>query len=140
MSNRTLEILIKRDRLVLDEKRQVLAALQREQDALQAKIDQLIALRREEQEAMQGDLNYIQELSRFMEYSAQQLKTLETEQQALSLQVDAATEAVREAYSTVSKMEIALDGRIENEKQEQQKKQQTMIDEVAGMADQRRNR
>lgn len=139
MSNKTYEILIKRNKSQLDEKRRILADLQAQHAQLKASLDALNQKRQDEWQAMNQQPAYQIELSFYMHASLKEAERITKAMQDLQQQIDSALEAVRIAYSEVSKMEIILEEKIKQQQAEMNRKSQIILDEVAMQMSERQN-
>ena len=131
MLNKTLQTLIKRHQLALDEKRQFLVKLQTEQGGLRQQALAIEENRRNSWQAMHKDNNFQLQLSRFMQASLQQRIELDEKADNMQPEIDKALDEVRQAYGEVRKLEIVLDERIKSAALEAEQKEQKRLDEVS---------
>lgn len=128
-----LEALIRYRKHGVDEKQRVLAALYREAEKFEQKIAQLQEeMAREKKLTDESDApDAVSTYNLYAEGVRKKIKSLEAERAKLQIRVNAAQEAVREAFSEMKKAEITDRNRKNRTKKAAQKKEDQFLDEVA---------
>ncbi len=125
-----LHSLIRLRRHELDEKRKILADLNKELEHLYARKQKLLDDLAREKDLAAVDMDCARHFPNFLNRTMQQVDALNTAIQSKLLEIQAATLVVQEAYLEAKKLEIAQENRDKAEAERLQKIEDAQMDEI----------
>ena len=132
-----LKTLVKSHQAALDDKRRELRALQDKADGIVAHIERLKVELAKERELVTSNVDVSFNYGTYSDANKSKREQLAEERMAMQSELDEAEEAMRDAFRELKKYEITLERREEEWRKEQEKREQTELDEMAGNAWQR---